>query len=213
MNKLTLAAGVAAMTVSGMAFADLEYIVDGAGVGIPDDLYDGSFGSMAFVSVDVAESLSITDVDIIVDIEHTWVGDLTMKLMAPSGAVADLVSRAGYAEPADDGSGCCGSSSDLIFGNEYLFDDAAMTSSEFMGDAGNPVPSGSWSSSGFGNTLGLTGLNGLDSAGTWTLYVGDGAGGDTGILDGFTLRIAGTPTPGALALLGLAGLAPRRRRR
>lgn len=213
MKKFALAAGLAAACIAG-ATHGTDYVLDGAGLDLTpfDDLYDGTLGSMASLSLNVPDSMSISDVDIIVDIAHTWAGDLVMKLQSPSGSVIDLVSRAGFDEPADDGSGCCGESSDLVFGNIYEFDDAAADSSDTMGSGGeDPIASFSLFSSGFNNTLGLTSLNGEDSAGSWTLYVGDSAGGDFGILDGFTLQIL--PAPGALALLGLAGLAGTRRRR
>lgn len=215
MRKLVLAAAVAVIASGGAAFG-ADFTTDGNGLDLTpfDDTYDGTLGSMASLSITVPDIGSLTDVDVIVDIQHTWAGDLVMKLQSPSGTVVDLVSRPGFDEPADDGSGCCGESSDLIFGNSYEFDDAAAGSSEGMGSGGeDPIASFVLHSSGFGNEFGLTTLNGEGSAGVWTLYIGDAAGGDNGVFDGFTLQLEGVPAPGALALLGLAGLASRRRRR
>ena len=214
MRKFILVAGTAALALSGAALGN-TYSTDGNAIDLApfDDLYDGSLGSMASVSLNVGDSLSISDVNVTVDIEHTWAGDLTWKLMSPNGTLVDLVSRAGFAETADDGNGCCGESSDLVFGNIYTIDDQAGTSSETMGSGGDdPINSFSHYSSGFGNEFGLSSLNGENAQGVWTLYIGDGAGGDTGILDGFTLEITGVPAPGAFARLGLAGFAARRRR-
>ncbi len=171
-----------------------RYATDGNGVDLTgfDDLYDGSPGSMASVTLDVPGCFEITDVDVIVDIAHTWAGDLVVKLESPEGTVVDLWSRPGFDEPADDGAGCCGIAADLALGNTYEIDDAAAASSETMGSGGDdPIDSFVLHSSGFMNERALTTLNGEASGGTWTLYVGDAAAGDSGTLDGFTLQIAG----------------------
>ncbi len=172
------------------------YTVDGQGLDLTpfDDLYDGSLGSMASITLNVPDDLAITDVNVTLDVSHTWAGDLVVKLESPAGTLIDLVSRAGLIETADDGTGCCGESSDLVFGNSYVLDDAALDSSENMGSGGeDPIDSFALFSSGFANTMGLTLLNGESSAGTWTLYVGDAAAADNGTLDGFTLEISGVP--------------------
>jgi subtilisin-like proprotein convertase family protein len=154
-----------------------------------DNGYDGSLFSMASVSVSVPEVL-VSEVRVSVDISHTWVGDLVIKLQTPAGDVVDLVSRPGYNEPADDGSGCCGYDANLVLGTFYEFADSASALSETMGDSGSPVPSGSWISSGYQNAGGLSTLNyQFFPAGNWTLHVGDSEVGDSGVLDGFTLEI------------------------
>lgn len=50
-------------------------------------------------------------------------------------------------------------------------------------------------------------------AGVWTLRIYDWASGDTGSLGGWSIDVTHVPAPGALALLGLAGLVSGRRRR
>jgi len=49
-----------------------------------------------------------TDISVDVTINHTWIGDLVLKLVSPDGDTLTLMSRAGYAETVDDGTGCCG---------------------------------------------------------------------------------------------------------
>lgn len=52
---------------------------------------------------------------------------------------------------------------------------------------------------------------GADGTGTWTVFITDREGGDTG--DILSASVTLIPTPGAAALLGLGGLAAARRRR
>jgi len=210
MKSRIVLASAAALLAAPAALAS-DWTSDGNGLGIIDNAYDGSLGSMQGISIVVSgEGTILDDIDVIMDISHTWVGDLVFKVEAPNGAVVFLVSRAGYAETGDNGGGCCGYSSDLFLGTAYEFDDASGTSSESGFGPGATVRH----SSGFSETHGLTSLNGIDPNGTWTVYIGDAAGGDVGTYDGFTLQITSSvPAPGAIALLGAAGLISRRRRR
>ena len=56
-------------------------------------------------------------------------------------------------------------------------------------------------------------FNGEDANGTWSLFVYDDTGADTGDFQGWTLDIVTIPAPASAALLGLGGLAAARRRR
>lgn len=199
----------------------------GLGIGVPDALYDGSFGSMAshFIVVgdDGLGGNIITDIDVTIGMSHTWIGDLTIKLVSPGGTVLTLLSRPGFAEPADDGTGCCGDSSNLAFAWPITYDDASPNDAELMGagifsaevvgDPANGTPNNYFPNPGAGPGVALADFNGLNALGNWTLYIGDGVGGDVGILDAWSMTITTIPAPGALALLGMAGLVSRRRRR
>jgi subtilisin-like proprotein convertase family protein len=76
---------------------------------IQDGAYDGSLDSMASISLFVPDSCSISDIDLVVGIDqHTFIGDLTMKLQSPGKTVVTLlVDRAGLVSP-DDGTDCQG---------------------------------------------------------------------------------------------------------
>lgn len=209
--KTRIVLASAAALVAAPAALAADWTTDGNNVAITDDTYNGTLGSMQAISIDVSgEGPVLTDIDVILDISHTWLGDLTIKLQAPNGAVVFLVSRAGFAEPADDGSGCCGLNIDLFNNTAYEFDDQGGGGSS---EGGFGPGASNRTSSGFNQVNGLTSLNGIDPNGRWTVYVGDGAGGDMGIFDGYTLQITKVPAPGAIALLGAASLLSRRRRR
>jgi len=199
--------------------AEDNFVPTGSGVAIPDDAYDGTIASMACQTTSVADgTVAAINVDIAVD--HTWVGDLTVKVVPPSGMDADaltLTSRPGYDEPADDGEGCCGDSSNLVNTSPLNFDDANALDPETMGatilsdgficqDDGecfffvNP---------GAGPGTNLAQFVGMPAGGDWMLCVGDSALGDTGTIVSSTVDITlGAPVPttnrmGLVLLLGL----------
>ncbi|MFA6044414.1 MAG: hypothetical protein WC718_05470 [Phycisphaerales bacterium] len=118
---------------------------------------------------------SITDLNVIVQITHTWDSDVDMVLQGPTG----------YLLLSSDNGGA---------GDNYLttrFDDAAPTSitSGAAPFNGNYRPETSYN--GWSGTAGiftgsqftsLAGFNGGNSNGAWSLYVADGVGGDVGTL-------------------------------
>ncbi len=164
------------------------YVPDGTCIAITDDAYDGSLASMTCLTVPVITSGTILDVNVDVSINHSWIGDLTIKVVSPQGTVSTLQSRAGFAEPADDGTGCCGDSSDLVETSPFTFDDDAVDSAEDMGSTllGTefacqddaictyfPVPD-------TGPGINLSDFIGEFASGDWMVCVGDSAAGDAG---------------------------------
>ncbi len=203
-----------AIAISAPAFATGTY--NGGGFGIPDDGYNGSLGSMGSGSTSVPGGEPggdfISDISLDMNLNHTWVGDLTIKLEGPGGLVT-LMSRPGFAEPADDGSGCCGFGSDVF--STQTFSDAASASAEDFG-GNDPVPPGSmWNPHGgvLGDTSLMDTFGGTNAVGNWTLYVGDGALQDTGDVSEWALNLTTVPEPTTLAMLAIGGLALARRRR
>ena len=64
------------------------------------------------------------------------------------------------------------------------------------------------------NAVGLAAFNGEDANGTWSLFVFDDAGADTGAFtDGWNIELTVIPAPASAVLLGLGGIAAIRRRR
>ena len=209
---------LAALLLSVPALATGSYF--GGGGGIPDDAYDGTLPSMfaSAVTVPAGEPGGdiIADIWLEIDMSHTWVGDLVIKLDGPAGLMT-LMSRPGLDEAADDGTGCCGNSSDWVFGAVQTFDDDGIIAAEDIGLAGSPIaaqmlyPTGVYD--GFSTpTTSLVGTYGATNAvGDWTLYIGDSAGGDVGTLESWTLHLTTTPEPASLILLAIGGLLLRRR--
>ncbi|MBG7631254.1 MAG: proprotein convertase P-domain-containing protein, partial [Bacteroidetes bacterium] len=120
--------------------------------------------------ISVTNNKLITNVKVIVNIAHTYVGDLTLELTSPRG-VSILLS-------AGNGGG----------GSDYtntIFDDSASTSiadgsAPFIGTFRAQIP--------------LSYLNNTDSQGNWTLKVVDSGEKDTGTIDSWSLDICGIPT-------------------
>jgi cysteine-rich repeat protein len=149
-----------------------------------DNGYDGSLGSMVCVPMPVQTPfLSVQLVKLRVGIAHRRVGDLVLKLVAPTGEVATLFSRPGLAEGADNGSGDGGDTSNLKASVPIAFADDAPFDAETIGAgigdlyevceddnrcAFRPNPDSALDT-------GLAGLVGLPASGTWQVCLGDGS--------------------------------------
>lgn len=150
---------------------------------------------------------SITDVDVSLDINHTWVGDLDAKLVSPGGVSTNiLLDRPGVPTSTF---GCSGNNI------QSTFDDASGTPAETMCNGG-PAISGTVSPF----TV-LSVFNGGNADGIWTLTITDNVGGDVGELNDWSLdikcsavQVQPTDVPifslwGLLSLMGLLGFGGR----
>jgi len=115
-------------------------------------------------------SETINDINIEVDIDHTWRADLDITLTSPQATVVNLTS--------DNG----GSRDNL----RVIFDDAAGTS--ITADNANHTSTVTRQPE-----ASLSVFNGEDAQGIWTLEVCDDAGADTGTFNYAVLTIDGTP--------------------
>ena len=167
---------------------------------ITDDGYDGTLGSMTCFTVPGADVI-ITGATVDVGINHTFVGDLTIKVQSPMGTISTMMSRPGTTEPDDLGTAPpFGDGSDMVETAPVTFDDGAATSAEDMGategivcqDLGIcdyfPFPDA-------GPGAGLSDFNGEMGIGDWMVCVGDSAGFDTGDLCTAAVNLQG-PAPG-----------------
>jgi len=137
---------------------------DAPALAIPDN--DGEGGTTTTITV--TDEFDITDLDVMVNISHTWVGDVTVRLTSPSGTEVTLIDRMG----TPPGTFGCGSA-DL----DVTLDDEATDPIEDECAAG-PAASGS-----FTPNNALSAFDGETTMGVWTLFVSDGAGGDIGTWD------------------------------
>lgn len=210
--KKSLIAAAGFLAVAGMAAAGNDFNYSGAGGLIPPSGTGGgstwpdTSGLTPFVStINVGDNFSIAALNYVTfeGLTHTWIGDLQAVLVSPSGTDVTIFHRAGFT-----GSG---------FGNSGDF-----TGANYRFEATGPALPDSGDAAGgtYGQDLGVWGdtdtfaaFNGENAQGTWTLLIYDWAGGDSGSMNGWSMGFTAVPTPGALALLGLAGLASRRRRR
>lgn len=127
---------------------------------VPISIADNSTVTSAIF---VGASGTVNDVNIGLDIEHTFTGDLTIILQSPIGTQVVLVANRG------------GGGSD--FTNTF-FDDEASTSIT----SGGPPFTGAFQPENF-----LSAFDGENVNGTWILGIIDGAGGDTGTLNSWFL--------------------------
>lgn len=190
------------LAMGSVACAD---VYQGSGLAIPDNR---PIGVSSVINV-VGGPSSITQVEVTLrGFTHTWIGDLNATLTSPGGTQFSLFSRVGRVPQG----GGAGFSAD-VNGN-YRFTDSASTTFWSAASVGGVVPSGSYRTTTPQANV-ATSLNeafgGQNSNGIWTLSMSDNAGADVGRIEGWTLSIV--PTPGSLAILGLAGIAAGRRRR
>ncbi len=150
-------------------FLEKEYEYEGNEVSIPDNDTSG----IASV-INVTDVLSITNVKVTVDIEHTYLEDLSISLKSPENTTIVLVASSG------------GDNDDL---NNVTFDD---TADETIAESGDTSYSGSYKPK-----QSLAGFIGNSSEGDWTLKIVDAAGGDVGTLNYWSLEISGVNQGGA----------------
>ena len=172
---------------------------------IPDNGYNGTVNDpMKIRCQDIvvpADPLDIVEsVELTVGVNHTWVADLTMKLVHPDGMkILTLVSRPTYAEAADDGNGCCGKGPNLSSMFPLTFKNGAANDAELMGNTlqstqtickdDNVNPCEFKPNPGKGPGMNLDDFKGMPATGTWKFCVGDSNTSDVGNLSSVKLVI------------------------
>ena len=120
--------------------------------------------------IDVPDSASISGLTVTIDIQHTWVNDLSAKLISPSGTEVNL-----FVNPC--------TSADLQDISATFADGGTVLSC----GAGTPTITGTLSA-----LTPLSVFNGEDAAGTWLLQVDDAYDQDGGAINGWSLSICST---------------------
>jgi subtilisin-like proprotein convertase family protein len=150
-------------------------IAGGAGTLIDD----GAANSVEFtITVDRA-CPSISDLNVGVDITHTWGQDMDIVLISPEGTEVQIVAR----------SFGCGAQDDMFF----VVDDEAPT----LALCADLIDGGNISFEGFGNGGSMAEFEGEDPAGDWTVIINDNAAGDGGVVNAITLIFEDCAVPGA----------------
>lgn len=121
--------------------------------------------------ISVPDSYTISDVNITINISHTWNADLDIYLISPLGTIVEL--------STDNG----GNGDNY---NNVTFDDA---SSNIL-PTSNTTISGTYRPEGV-----LANFNGQNSVGNWTLRVTDDTNADGGTINSIILNLCYTPTP------------------
>jgi len=125
----------------------------------------------AVITIPASENVLIGDVNIGIDLSHTWLADLTISITSPAGTEIILMD------------GDCGQANDI----NVIFDDSGAT---FSCSDTNPAVNGLLKPS---NSL--ASLITENSAGDWTLRVVDGYNEDGGSLNNFSLEFCATLGP------------------
>ncbi len=141
----------------------------GTGGAIPDNNPVG-----LTTTLDVTDDFDITDLNVNLDITHTWIGDLAVTLTAPDGTtMAAIMDRPGVPATVVG----CNNADPAI--NIDLDDEAVDTVEDSCPEpyVGSFIPNEA-----------LSAFDGISTLGTWTLEITDSAAGDTGTLNGWTLN-------------------------
>ncbi|PHS08122.1 MAG: hypothetical protein COA88_07465 [Kordia sp.] len=146
-----------------------------AGNGVNDGTAAGE-GSPAVQTISYGYGVTITDVNVTINIPHEWVEDVRLVLTSPAGTELEL-----FANIIGNG---------VNFTNTVLDDQAATLLSDATG-ADAPY-TGTYQPD---NALSM--FNGETSMGDWTLSVYDFWDTDNGTLESWSIEICGAPLPDA----------------
>jgi subtilisin-like proprotein convertase family protein/subtilisin family serine protease len=160
----------------------LQFSYTGPPVPIPDAIPDGvdiplavsGVGAISNVQFSIdGTSCSNAIGSTTVGLDHTWVGDLSMRLTSPQGTPVTLMSRPGTAN--NSGNNFCGTRlSDL---EVVAVQNISLADAPFTGTFRPASP--------------LAAFNGQGGDGTWILNVSDAASVDTGSVRAFSLLVTG----------------------
>lgn len=146
--------------------------------------------SVVYSKITVPDQAQIADIAVNVAIAHTYVGDLSARLLGPAGFKVQLFDRPGV--PATQ-FGCEGDNISATFS-----DDAAQSAAAFESACGGGVPTISGAYRPVNN---LSVFKGLPAQGEWLLEVRDDYDGDGGALTAWSLDFCYTVSTPPTALL------------
>jgi subtilisin-like proprotein convertase family protein len=138
----------------------------------------------------LTESRIVVDLDVYLEINHTWIGDLVVTL-THDGTTVTLIDRPG--DPATPG-GC---DADLACGSRIYLGDEGDTSIECTPEnCSTCFPGGQVEARAYIPVEALSTFDGFDVLGDWELRVSDLSGGDAGEICAWGIVIVGAgPVP------------------
>lgn len=184
-RTLTLAV-LALVTMSSVAFGQIYS--NGTNLVIPDSPAVSSTISVA------GGPAVITDLNVCFAATHTFDGDLDVILEGPGGGVLRLVNNRGG---SGDNFGNFVTGTTLNDGSPSLATGVAPFAGSFAPDGGAQAAAEGAPATTLAN---LAAYNGLDSNGTWRLWLNDSASGDTGNLNYWSLSFNGAGADASCAL-------------
>ncbi|WP_341200522.1 reprolysin-like metallopeptidase [Croceibacter atlanticus] len=117
-------------------------------------------------TITIDDDISISDLNVSIDLEHTYVSDLTLELESPSGTSIILIG------------GACGEEDDIL----ATFDDSGSINT----CSGTPTVNGT-----IRPQDALSAFNNESAQGTWTLSISDSFVGDDGTLNSWSIEYCG----------------------
>lgn len=153
---------------------------------VPVPIPDGDPTGAADSNV-IAQNATILELDVAVQVTHSWVGDLRVTLThVETGTTVTLIDQPGA--PASF-FGCSGDDIDAILGDDAIVPAENECASSTPAIGGFLLP-----------TEALDAFDGEDIAGTWTLNVIDSSLGDSGTIDAWSLELNDPPLLPAVGL-------------
>ncbi|MDF1781865.1 MAG: proprotein convertase P-domain-containing protein [Alcanivoracaceae bacterium] len=139
-------------------------------------------GDQTTISIDynIADIGFITDLDVDVDISHTYTGDLTARIISPQGTAVTLFERPGTATGFNVNGGpfgCAGNDINVLFDDE-----SAGAPLENAACGNNPAYSGSHRPHNNAPNN-LSAIDGENPAGAWSFFFMDPVNQDTGTMN------------------------------
>jgi subtilisin-like proprotein convertase family protein len=169
-TRLALAAGMLAMAIGAVS---IHAAVTVPSTDVPKTINDQS---KVTSTLNWPVNGTVTDANLLVNIRHTWDGDVGISLARPSGVAVTLWNHSG---------GDCGGSGDNF--TNAIINDQGVTP-----DCTNGAPytgNVKGAPGGVVNATVMTAFIGPKPLGTWVLIISDDSLGDTGTLLGWSLTL------------------------
>lgn len=199
--KALLCAAILATTLPAFALEETTYTASWSGNQI---IPDNNASGVAFpFNLSTPGPAFISSVSVALNLTGGWNGDLYAYLSHGSG-FAVLLNRVGRTALDPDGSGASGFNISLADANAADIHNfsGSPVSGNFAPDARNVNPFDAVDTS--PRHAPLSGLNGLEAGGSWTLFFADVAPASVATVQSWTVSVSVVPEPSVTALLSIA---------